>query len=111
VREGSSAVLHRGNGFALGARRGHRDLAHQDAQRDEAVAQVAIEKAEQEVQALERVQPQKEDLAVAKNPRTAKLLAPACSGNGHELIADNLVLAERRTRWRCQKRGAERRHY
>ena len=37
-----------------------------------------------------------------------KVLAPTRCGNGHELTPDNLVLAERDTRWRCRQCGIER---
>ncbi len=37
-----------------------------------------------------------------------KTLAPTHCGNGHELTPDNLVPAERGTRWRCRRCGAER---
>ena len=36
------------------------------------------------------------------------VLPPARCGNGHELTPDNLVPAERGTRWRCRQCGADR---
>jgi hypothetical protein len=36
------------------------------------------------------------------------VLPPGRCGNGHELTLDNLVLAERGTRWRCRQCGSDR---
>jgi hypothetical protein len=55
-------------------------------------------------------------LFIQKRP-SDKALAPTRCGNGHELTPDNLVLAERGTRWRFRQCRIERaaawrrRHY
>ena len=40
--------------------------------------------------------------------RLLNILASTRCGNGHELTPDNLMVAERGTRWRCRECGAER---
>ncbi len=46
-------------------------------------------------------------LFAPKHVRGAVLPLGRC-GNGHELTSDNLVPAERGTRWRCRQCGADR---
>ena len=44
----------------------------------------------------------------AQKRSSDKVLRPTRCGNGHELTPDNLVTAERGTRWRCRQCGADR---